>query len=132
MHISEHRGGDKISQGKVRCLSQMFRFLRRLVSCVEPKVRYTLHSSIFGDSPPSKTSKHDTKKCLNEITAASKRTRDRRQRLPPTPKSSGRSTDLVSNPFQTFLRLLAFLRRHSRRSTIGVSPHGEPGIVREP
>ena len=37
----------------------MFRFLRRLVSCVRQGKIYM--SSISGDSPPSKTSKHDTK-----------------------------------------------------------------------
>jgi len=66
------------------------------------------------------------KRCSGKIINFSRRTRDRRQRLPPTPRNLGRCIREL-NPSLKLLRLLRFLWGLWRLCSTGDSLRGEPG-----
>jgi len=79
--------------------------LEKLGNCVNPRVRSTHPSNISGGLRLSQGLRHVIRKCSNGTTPISERTRDRLQKLPPTPKNLGRCIREL-NPSLKLLRLL--------------------------
>src|SRR5210317_1932574 len=108
MHLFEYRGGCKLSRSKVRCLSAMQPSPRRSGNCVNTKVRSTHPLNILGGLQLSGKLRHAIRRCSSETIKDSVQTRDKRLKLPPTPKSLGRCIQ-EPNPSLKLLRLLRFL-----------------------